>query len=65
MQEHRALEHELQIYAFEPKSIHLAKLRATLTHIKTSLPASVLEAAAWIADEEVGATPFHKIFYVL
>ena len=54
VQGHRALEHELQVHAFEPNPTHHAKLRTALRHVKTSLPTVIHEAAAWIADEEVG-----------
>ncbi|KAL8789768.1 MAG: hypothetical protein Q9213_001019, partial [Squamulea squamosa] len=56
VQEHKTLEHELQIHAFEPNTAHLAKLQAALRSIKTSLPAVAHDAAAWIADEEVTIT---------
>lgn len=54
VQERKSVEHELQIHAFEPNPAALDRLRAALRHIKTSSPTVVHEAAAWIADEEVG-----------
>ena len=60
IQEHKVLERELQIYAFEPNPAHLPRLQAALAHLKTpSLPV-IHEAAAWIADEEVGIGLFQK-----
>lgn len=59
IQEHKALEHELQIFAFEPNPANLPRLKAALAHVKTSLPPVVHEAAAWTADEEVSDTLCH------
>lgn len=64
IQEHKALEHELQIYAFEPNPANLPRLQAALVHVKTSWPPVVHEAAAWTADEEVSNTFFHKTRHV-
>ena len=53
MQKNHAVEHELQIHAFEPNPAHHPKLRAALAQIKSHSPAILHEAAAWVSDEQV------------
>ena len=65
VQGHRALEHELQVHAFEPNPTYHARLRTALRHVKTSLPTVIHEAAAWIADEEVGLNAIFPHRYLL